>query len=467
MQPPEQQQPLEPQAPFQVPIETIQATNSPPTKTPQPKKKFIIICLIILLIISIGAFLVLRPTKSQPSNQSQDKSTASKVSNISYTSYESAYDGFYSRGINEFSSAKKESTIKAMQELTNDFNLESKSKATDSTTQLIALGTAYLYAEKKTDKSVARNKLYLLFQESISQLPSGITDENASMPKADQAKIIYEKYQDKGLSNSIRKTISERGLEKQAKEILKITDGQLADYQVYAMNFDPKSDEEKKFTTEMKYTGWMPSLWTQSYPDAKFVGFTKKYAQDFISESSDLTQAYFLHEFSHTQKPLSRGGLGFLAEERKAEEISGNKGSYYDVKQFFIYLNIFTGFDALKVIADDPTNANLLYVEMYKNIGVELADSVFSSFPNVYTENASTPIRIVSKKHTLDNTLRLAIALGAEQDLSGQQKRLQDRANRLISVLGSKERAINDTEENLAKIYRMPSAAEQLLKYLK
>jgi len=462
------QQPKVPQE-FHTSPDTLHPPNTPLQQKNTKKKVFIIFgAILLVVIIMIGAYVAFGSNDNATKKQAPaTNSTNTPASNFRYMDYESAYDGFRQRGINEFRTDKKQTTVAALKELTEGFVFTTQEKGTDTAKQLFALGASYLYSEKKVDKEVSRYKLYMLFQDDLVKAPAGIIDENAKMPDSAQAKKIYEKYQDKNLSSQLSKAIASRKLEDKAKQILKITDEQLVEYQLYAMNFDSKTDQEKKFMDEMKYSGWMPSIWTQSYTDARFVGFTKKYAQEFINSADETSQAYFLHEFSHTQSPLNKGGLGVLPEERKAEEISGNKGTYYDVKQFYIYLNVFTGYDALASLANNPTNAETVYVDLYKNVGVEIGDSMIASFPVVYIEGANTPVKTVSKRHNLNSTLQLAIASGKLTDQSGQKKRLRERADKLISVLGTKEKALNDVNTNLSITYQMPAAAEQIKDYLK
>lgn len=463
--------PQQPEVPQEIHTSPVpQQPSNTPLQPKDTKKKvfFIFGAIVLVVLIVIGAYFALGSSDSTSKKQATNTTSSNTpATNFRYMDYESAYDGFRQRGINEFRTDKKQSTVAALKELTEGFVFTTQEKGTDTAKQLTALGAAYLYSEKKVDKEVSRYKLYMLFQDDLVTAPAGIIDENAKMPDSAQAKKIYEKYQDKNLSEQLSKTIDSIKLEDMAKQILKITDDQVAEYQIYAMNFDSKTEQEKKFMDDMKFSGWMPSIWTQSYTDARFVGFTKKYAQEFINSTDETSQAYFLHEFSHTQSPLNKGGLGVLPEERKAEEISGNKGTYFDVKQFFIYLNVFTGYDALASLASNPTNAESVYVDLYKNVGVEIGDSVIASFPVVYIEGANTPVKTVSKRHNLNSTLQLAIASGKAKDQGGQKKRLQERADKLITVLGTKEKALNDVNTNLSVTYQMPAAAEQIAPYLK
>lgn len=467
-QPPIAPQPTPPAAntPPSSPIGNATGLNPVPAAPPPPKKsrKNLIIGLVIsfvigLLLIGVG-YIFFRPGGIVEQQREAAKPKPQ------YERFATAYDSWRDQGVSDFTSENRDATVEAVRELTRDFSFRDLEITNDTVKQLFILGAAQEYAARRVDASVSRMKIYAVLQDDLVSVPNGITDENATMPEADQAKTIYDKYQDAELTSRVKSTIAARGLEAKARQALKLESGQTNSFDVYAMKFDVKSKDEEAFKKDMLFTGSIPPLWVQTYPNARYMAFTKAFASEFVLSSNAITEAYFIHEYSHTQRPLSRGNLGLLVEERKAEEVSGNKGAYFDVKQFFIYLNVATGYDALTAIQANPSKPEALYADMYKNLGTELADSVIASFPVAYTTDAATPITTIAARHNLETTLQLALTQAKERDPDGLRKRIAERGDRLIAVFGSRQKALDDLANNVATKYQMKTMAEEMRRYL-
>lgn len=435
--------------------------NQPTSSDPEKKKKLLTIIPVVLtglLLIGGISFMVISGTKKEDttivSNQAAD-----------FSSYNAAYDQWRAKGVADFEPDEKEKTLETLTTLASDFSFEPTIEA-DMVDRLIALGIAKAVAENRLEPQVAKLRLYQLFQEKLASVPVGITDENANLPDADETRAIYEKFQNQALTEKVKTAIAERGLEDKAKTSLKLTDEVLNEYELFALNFNTGSEGEDAFREEMGYTGWIPSLWTQSFYNARFIGFTEEFAQRFVKNNTPETDALFLHEFSHTQFPLVRGDQGLLLEERRAEEVSGNKGAYYDVKQFFIYLEVLTGVDVLETIQKTPAEPETIYGDLYSTLGVEVADLVVSAYPVAYL-GSTTPVKDISQVQNLDTALKAAKKYGEAQNPDTQLKRIKDRAKRLVEIFGSSDDAITDLESNLAQKYQMPFVAELMKQTIK
>lgn len=442
------------------------ASGLQPAQTPPPKKshKKLIIGLLVAAVIALVIFgvgyIFLRPGGIIEQQREAAKPKPQ------YERFAAAYDSWRDQGVAGFTTENRDATVAAVRELTRDFSFRNLEITNDAVKQLFILSAAQEYAARRVDASVSRMKIYTVLQDDLVSVPSGITDENATMPEAEQAKTIYDKYQDPALTARVKSTIAARGLEAKARQALKLESSQTNNFDVYAMKFDVKSKDEEAFKKDMLFTGSIPPLWVQTYPSTRFMAFTKAFASEFVLSSTAITEAYFIHEYSHTQRPLSRGDLGLLLEERKAEEVSGNKGAYFDVKQFFIYLNVATGYDVLTAIQANPSNPEALYADLYKNLGVELADSVIASFPVNYTVDAATPITTITARHSLETTLQLALMQAKERDPDGLRKRIAERGDRLIAIFGSRQKALDDLANNVATKYQMKTMAEEMRRYL-
>ncbi len=195
--------PQQPEVPQEIHTSPVpQQPSNTPLQPKDTKKKvfFIFGAIVLVVLIVIGAYFALGSSDSTSKKQATNTTSSNTpATNFRYMDYESAYDGFRQRGINEFRTDKKQSTVAALKELTEGFVFTTQEKGTDTAKQLTALGAAYLYSEKKVDKEVSRYKLYMLFQDDLVTAPAGIIDENAKMPDSAQAKKIYENNKEKNL----------------------------------------------------------------------------------------------------------------------------------------------------------------------------------------------------------------------------------------------------------------------------
>lgn len=435
--------------------------DNQPVPNPDKKKKLLaLIPLILAGILLIGGISFVLISKSD-----SEQTDVPRSSVADFSAYNAAYDAWRQKGVTDFEPDEKTKTLESLDVVASDFSFKQGVEG-DSIDQLIALGVAKAHAENRLSTQIAKLRLYVLFQDKLASVPAGITDENADLPDADEARAIYQKNQSTELTEAVKAAITERGLETRAIEALQLGTTPLDPYELFALKFNTKSDGEKTFREEMGYTGWIPGLWTQTYHDARFIAFTKQYAKEFVSAKNPATDALFLHEFSHTQSPLARGNAGLLLEERRAEEVSGNKGAYYDIKQFFIYVNMLTNYDMLASIQDGPVEVERIYGELYSTLGVELADAIIASFPVQYLDS-TTPVKDIATVQNMDTAIKLAKQFGEADDPDTQLQRTKERAKRLVEIFGSESAAIADLQTNVAQNYMLPTVADIMIAAIK
>lgn len=101
------------------------------------------------------------------------------------------------------------------------------------------------------------------------------------------------------------------------------------------------------------------------------------------------------HEYTHTQGGLSVDHdiwIGINAEEVRAEEFSGNKMGYWDVKGFFVDIGVATGFDMVSVLRSRAKGGTQreVYSDMANALGLQGMLEVLMAPPaNYVTEQGN------------------------------------------------------------------------------
>lgn len=449
------------------PTVTSSLNTNIPDSSGKSKKKLIIIliaCVLVIVIVVTGFLLVSKKDTKQPENITKKQKV---LSAIDTSSIKSAYDGFYKNGIIEFDAKSKDGIIANYQELTKDFKV-TEEFTTDKSILLISLGIAQ-QASLAKDKEPYQYEMYLLAKPYLDSKPARIDDDEFTETQTDEeAKAIYAKYTDKDLTKKVRDTISSKNLLKDINTKLMIGQSEQKTYDIFVLNFDSKSTAEKQFAKDMKMSGWVPPLWNDRRASFNYIIFSKDQANSLLDPSDqESALGKILHEYTHSQSNYSRGEyVTYSLEERRAEFFSGDTAAYYDVKGFFTYINVFSGFDILELMEQYPSNAGDFYQTIYQTLGVELANKIVMAIPVPYLVDEGIPIKKMQEvSGNYNSALEAAYKLG-EKNKTEQSKRIKERADKLLGIFGSKDKVISDLQNNTKDNYRLDFAAEKMIDYL-
>ncbi len=427
---------------------------------------FFVVGTIIALVLAI--IIILQHTVWKPAARNTMLSNASSANNVSVASLEEAYSSLYENGVKDFEPGKKQQTITAFKDLAGGFTID-ETFYQDKANVLIGLGIAYLYASDTANKDAYRNELYLLTAPYLSSLPSGISDQYFQTDQTSDEAIlkIFDKYTDKVLTKQLSDTITTSGVTQEAAANLKLGDAsKLASYHIVALDFDNASDRQKEFAKEHYMFGAQPKMWVESVGSDVYIFFAKNYAQEFIKDPNGSQRSSVIHEFIHAQHPFNRGDLGRTIEERRAENFSGDKSSYYDAKQLFIYSDVFSGISMLGMLNQTPTDPASFYLNLYSKYGVSGANHIVASWPNVYLGDPSEAVKKVNAlSGGLNGAIEASIAVG-QKNQTAMNQRMKTRVDKLMEVFKAKEKVLQDLENNLGENYRMPAAAAKMKDYI-
>lgn len=421
-----------------------------------------------IVAVTLAGVIVLQHTVWKPTSQSVQSSPTGSANNVSIASLGEAYDSFYASGVKDFEPSKKEQTLTALNDLASGFAID-QSFYQDKANVLIALGIASLYAGDSANKEAYRNELYLLATPYLSALPSGISDQyfQTTRTSDEETLKIFDKYTDKALSAQLNQTITSSGVTQEAATKLKLGDaGKLAPYHIVALDFDNASDRQKEFAKEHYMYGAQPKMWVESVGSHIYIFFAKNYAQEFIKDPNGAQRSSVIHEFIHAQSPFNRGDLGRAIEERRAENFSGDKSSYFDAKQLFIYSDVFSGINMIDLLNQTPTDPASFYLALYSKYGVAGANHILASWPTVYLGDPSEAVKKVNDMSGgMNGAIEASIGVG-KKDQNAMNARMKTRADKLFEVFKTKEKVLQDLENNLGGAYRMPAAAKQMKDYI-
>lgn len=432
-----------------------------PAGSSSSKKPIIIVAITVLALALIGggAWLFIQSRKKPVVVQTTPIPTAipSASNDIS-----SAYDRITSYNIDDFSPSNKQKLVDKYNDLAHDFELEPNSF--DNTTTLLALGVASLYDKDPTNKDRYRTELYLLLSWHLKSLPSGITDDTFEPPSnsADGLKTL-QSFKDDNLTQQVN---SSMGLQKaldNAVSALKLksrTD--LSPYEIIAFNFDTADKKFDELTAKYPLFGARPQMWTASFDGKEYIMMFKSYAQEVIDDKPNS----LAHEFIHAQSAFVEGETGRMVEERRAELFSGDKSSYFDAKQLFIYAGVLSGTDFLDLLQQHPTSSADFYAEVYKKIGVTGTNALAFSWPNAYARATSKAFQAIYQLDLQDVVMKETLKIG-QKDSGGLKDRTESRYQTLMKVFGNdKSKVINDLKNNLGDSYGMPTASQYMIDFV-
>lgn len=444
------------------------STPAPLEPSPNSKKKFIVIGAVFLALAILGmiAYFVLSGVKEASPEENENNSQSTSSVDVDTSSLEKSYDDFSKAGISEFSADNKDVVIDKFAELSNDFKLEQEFYD-DESNHLLALGIAYSASQEQEKDDLYKHQLYHLTQSYLTERPASITDEDESSTLSDQElKDIYSKYKETDLTNEVNKKIDSSDFFTEVDSQLGISASDRKEFEILVMNFT--ADNSTAFAADMKFQGWVPPVWSQRTDSFNYIVFTKDQAEKFLSGDAEASKGVIQHEYVHSQGYFSRGNYqGFTLEERRAEWYSNNTGAYYDVKQFLIYYRVFSGIDILSMIQDSPTNPAKFYIELYKKLGVLNANQVVAAIPVPYLEDPTTPVTKQTQLYkNYNGPLETAYEIG-QKDPDAQEKRMRERVDELIKVLGTKQDAIDNLTGYVAQTYKMEIASQKMLDYIK
>lgn len=437
---------------------------------PARSRKWIIVTVFMVVALGMALFLGLKLLDDCKDdlcgNSGVSNTKLPKVSgdSISLDSLGTTYASVYTAGVSEFSEDKESATIKAYDELTRGFKLNNKYKE-DKALAIVSLAIARGYLDNQDKYLGYRSAMYSAFGEYLNELPEQVDDEYfVPSDKDHQIARTLLANTDKELSNKFINAIESSGVKNEAEKALRSAD--LDPFEVLVMNFDQGSSQQEKFSEQNYMFGAMPTMWVQSVDDTVYLVATKDYAQDFISQPFGDVRYSVIHELVHTQKPFIVGDLGRNIEERRAELLSGDKSAYYDAKQLFIYLRVFSGGDFLSLLNDNPTDNASFILNTYRVLGVDGGNALITSAPGAFLIKPSGAVIETQKVFGgADGAIQAAISIG-DKDGQNMSERMDERYGKLISVFKSKTEVLEDLDDNLGGAYKMPSAASQMKSYI-
>lgn len=437
-------------------------TSNPTSPNPKLyKNKKIIVTLVVLLLL-IGAFFLVKhfssinntPTKSVVTTK---KEADNSSNNIAASSLHEIYEYAFSAGIKEFTKDKEGATIEAYNKLTKDFALDSGFD-TDKSLKLASLAIARSFVNKPDQYTGHRSAMYSVFIDYLKKVPDDVEDKYF-VPKDANSKIetALRANSNKELTQKFKDKIKASGVEKEAEKSLKAD--KLKPYEVLVTNFDQGSEQQKNFSKVNYMFGALPKMWVQKLNNTVYLVATQNYAQNFIDQTTGNVKNTVIHELVHTQQPFIIGDVGRNIEERRAELLSGDKSAYYDTKQLFIYVEVFSGHDLLSSITNRPLDNLPFLLNAYKLLGLDGGNALVTSAPSAFLSEPSTAVSETQKTFGgPDKVIQEAIKVG-EQNKQEMTNRMESRYNKLLSVLKTKEKVISDLDNNLGDAYRMPSAS--------
>jgi hypothetical protein len=419
-----------------------------------------------LVIVGI-VFYALR-TEDKPVSNNNSPTTSVSPGNTSPVpiNISKAYDDATKAGVKEFSANKKNSVLAAYQTLTAGFSF--KNTNASPVKQLVVLGIAYQYSVDPVHKDALRSLMYLAYIDDVKSLPSGIDDKTfrANTQTDDQTVAVLKKYEDSALSTKVQTAIASSQLESEVKTNLGLaTSANITQYTNIAMNFNAISPGQQTFAKEHYMYGATPKMWVESFGNHAYVMMAKDYATSFAANPNGSARSTVIHEFTHGQSPFVIGDLGRNIEERRAEYFSGDKSAYYDAKQLFIYTQVFSGVDILKLLSDNALNPYQYYVSLYKQFGITTSNKLIASRPVAYLSQASGAVTSVEQYTGGSNGYIQDMISSGSKDANAMKSRIAARHQKLLSVLKTKDAVKKDLTNNLSGSYKMPAAATEMLKY--
>lgn len=339
----------------------------------------------------------------------------------------------------------------------------------------------------------------------LALLETTIKAEQTTISKSEELKV-YDKYTDKALSEAMQQGIAE-GLLDEVKSKLGVTPENEDTFEVRVLTIDkngdsshgivapPHSDwntlsgdrheklsvieeeyaltsavraEQQKLIDQAEQMGaelgksdvfgiaWVTELGEEgrttlciAAPLAKKLLYpeTTKYAKYYRDDDRNRDIATLEHEYSHTQGGLSIDKdvwFGIGIEERRAEEFSGNKMGYQDIKGLFQDIRIATGFDALAMLRSREKGGTQpqVYADMANILGLQGMLEVLMAAPTSYISEQSNQYQRGAWKYLGGYDGIIGRLLEREKqagNIQGIEPRVEAQAQRVIQAF-SKEK---------------------------
>lgn len=417
---------------------------------------------VIILTAFCITWFILTASKPLTKENTQPSATSDRPAPHS-ANFEQAYARVSAKyTIPAFANSEKTKLLSAYDELSDGFVLTT-SALDDDTTVLHALGIASLYSKDSGNKDRYRTELYLLLTAKLTALPSGISDSLFEGTDPQKAITVLKKYQDESLSKQVEQSPTVQTVLNTTVTQLKLSSkADLSPYTIIAFDFENTDPQFSELTKEHSLYGARPRMWAEELGGTIYIMMFKSYAKDVING----IPGSLPHEFIHGQSAFVRGEAGRMIEERRAELFSGDRSAYYDAKQLVIYLNVFAGIDIYSFLQANPTDSAKLYAMLYKELGVSGTNALVFSWPTVYGGSDSKALESIYKLNNQDVALKQALAIG-KKNPQALDTRVKQRYDKLLSVLGSKDKVVSDLTDNLDQTYRMPTAASYMINYTK
>lgn len=427
-----------------------------------------IICAVLICaaLTALVYFKVISPNSSQANNttaKSQQKST------INRQALDDAYEYYKEAGVAEFKTADKKKVLDKADSLAAGFNILPVFFE-DRLNSLFTLSTAYSSLQGKTNDKQFRAAMYMLMRDNLAEKPSDIEEDNNiefNAPARDKKSIeVIKKYTDKDLTDKLNEAVKERDVYKTtAKDLSLDSTDAFKNVHVVALNFDQSSF--KAFSKEHYMYGSSPSIWSEDLGGETYILATKDYAEDYVAKADDSVSLGIERILIHSVDSFVRGEYGRTISQRRADLFTGNKTQEYDIRQFFIYLEVFSGIDVIKDLETYPTSPEDFYLKIYKEFGLQTALRIVATSPQFY--NGSKTISTYDDARLAfggyDNALAGAIEIG-QKDVDAMHSRMLKRAQKLYSVFKTKAATIEDLRYSMGRDYNMPKSAKIMEDYI-
>ncbi len=333
---------------------------------------------------------------------------------------------------------------------------------------------AHRHRQAAGDVGFLQHAVYLLAREHLQPREPWPDRHAGETPDLAHRAAIYASHRDDQRSRQVGELVVQRDWLAPVREKLGLRSGQERPFRIVVVDFAPGSARAEAFAKALGLDQrWLPPLWSHDLGDHTVLAFTRPYAEQILAiDEQDEDErarriALVVHEYIHSQDVLSSGELGLLFEEQRAERLSGSRHGYLEVKQFFIYLRVVTGFDADAAIARHPRDRLGFYRAVADGVGLDALAEIASLFPQAYLDTPNESMQVVDRHlggrdGVLKRLLAGEIAAGRE---AAMDRRFHQRIDELARILG-RERVRADAENHLAQVYRLPAMAARLIALL-
>lgn len=450
----------------------LEQTRFSPSKSRPSKFRLIIIISIACAVIICIALTVLLYFKLIPPaiNQSKKTTETQKIkSTVNRQALDDTFAYYKDAGIKEFNTADKTKVLDKVEKLTNNFKIL-PAFFDDKLNNLFALSTAYSSLQGKSNDKYFRASMYLLMRDNLTERPEDIVEDSRVELKSDdrdkKSIDVIKKYTDTELTSKLNEAVKDRGVYKStAKSISLDNTDMFKDVNIVALNF--AQSDFKDFSKEHYMYGSNPAMWAEELDGKQYVMSTKNYAEDYISKNEEAITLGIQRMLIHTTSSFVRGEYGRTIEQRRADLFTGNKTDEYDIRQFFIYLNVFSGYDLLEDLKTYPTSPEDFYLKLYKDFGIQTASKIIAVSPGFYDGNTAISTYDDARMAFggYDGALEGAIKIGQKNE-PAMKARMLKRSQKLYSIFKTKADIIEDLRYSMGRRYNMSNSAKFMEDYI-